>query len=234
MKQYRYKNREEYIDAQVVRSRNKFGYCKVYFTDLVRYKRLLSLHQTSQQQLPISGPILCLGVRSGAEVDMFRATFFGPLMKLRTVQAIARRVDRSKHGEDKIRLAKRLGIGGGGPQDGRVWGVEINPDAGREDIHVGSFDDLPKEWAGKFQLIYSNSFDHSVDPERTTKEWLRVAAPGAYILIGFVHNATPSQRDPLGGLTLVSMIDLWKLPVVFASETLNRGGYHEICFQVKA
>ncbi|MBX3048310.1 MAG: class I SAM-dependent methyltransferase [Anaerolineales bacterium] len=232
MKQYRYKNREEYIDAQVVRSRNKFGYCKVYFTDLVRYKRLLSLHQTRQQQPSISGAILCLGVRSGAEVDMFRATFYGPLMRLHTMQEIARRADRSKHGEEKIRLAKRLGIGSGNPHDGRVWGVEINPDAAREDIHVGSFDDLPKEWTGKFQLLYSNSFDHSVDPQRTISEWKRVAAPGAYIMIGFAPGTDASHTDPLGGMTITQMIELWQLPVVFASETLNRGGYHEICFQM--
>ncbi len=231
MKQYQYKNREEYLDAQVIRSRNKFGYCKVYFTDLVRYKRLIGLHQARQQQPAISGSILCLGVRSGAEVDMFRAAFYGPLMRLQMVQEFARQTDQSKDGQKKIRLASRLGVGSGNPRDGRVLGVEINPDAAREDVHVGSFDDLPKEWTGKFHLLYSNSFDHSVDPQRTISEWRRVAAPGAYIIVGFAPGTDASPTDPLGGMTITQMIDLWQLPLVFASETLNRGGYHEVCFQ---
>lgn len=232
MKQYKYESREEYLDVQVTRSQNKFEYCKVYFSDLVRYKRLLELHQAWHQLPRISGAILCLGVRSGAEVDMFRSTFCGPLMNLTAVQNYARSVDQSKNGQAKIALSRRLGLGGGSQQDGRVMGVEINPDAARPDIHIGSFDDLPNEWTAKFQLLYSNSFDHSVDPFKTIAEWRRVAAPGAYVIIGFAPGTEASRTDPLGGMTITQMIALWQLPVVFASETLNRGGYHEVCFQV--
>ncbi len=232
-KQFHYSNRKEYLQAQIERSRQKFGYCKVYFEDVLRYRELLGVDvERRGREASAISPILCLGVRSGAEVDIFRSVFLSPLMRLKLVQESIRRRDQSKYAADKIRLARSVALGAGKTGDGRVWGVELNPDVVRPDVHVGSFDELPSRWGGRFHLIFSNSFDHSQDPHKTIKEWKRVAAPGAYLVIVFPSENTATQTDPLGQLSLEMLRGYVECEMVFASETLNRTRYHQICFRL--
>lgn len=231
MSLHRYKNREQYLEEQIERSRIKSQYCKVFFSDVIRYKQLLQL-DPSFNVANNWGPILCLGVRTGAEVDLFRATFFGPLLKIKYFQQEAARRDTSKLGPEKIKLAKSLGVGGGNYKDGRVQGVELAPEPKRSDIWIGSFDELPKEWGRRFRILYSNSIDHSQDPEKTVAEWKRVAAPGACVILAFSEDRKATFHDPFGGFGFKELIDLWKAPVIFTSETYNTVGYKEICFQL--
>ncbi|MEX2160722.1 MAG: hypothetical protein WD751_02315 [Anaerolineales bacterium] len=230
MSLYKYESREEYLRAQISRSRKKSAYCKVFFRDVIRYRQLLKMGQKHAETFD---PILCLGVRTGAEVNLFRSTFFGPLMKFAAIRAIAIRRDTTNLGSSKIHLARYFGVGSGGVQDGRVIGVELAPETPRPDIWIGSFDDLPAEWVGRFRLLYSNSFDHSQDPMRTVAEWKRVAAPGAYVILAYAANYSPTPSDPFGGMELAEIMDLWKSPVIFCSETWNEVGYKEICFQLQ-
>ncbi len=232
-KQFHYTNRREYLDVQIARSQKKFGYCKVFFEDVLRYQMFIEndMKKRGQNVLNIS-PILCLGVRSGAEVDVFRAVFLSPLMKSRVVQKWIVGRDKTKYAADKIKLAKYVSLGAGWREDGRVWGVELNPSVSRPDVHVSSFDELPPDWKKKFKVIYSNSFDHSQDPEKTIAEWKRVSTDGAYLIIAFPVGNKPSQTDPLGQLSYDFVRDIVKSDVVFTNEVLNRTRYHEICFRL--
>jgi SAM-dependent methyltransferase len=233
-KQFHYSDRKQYLQAQVARSRQKFGYCKVYFKDVLRYRELILLdRQRRGLDESSSSPILCLGVRSGVEVDIFRSVFLGPLMKVKQIQKSIVRGDQTKYAADKLRLAHSVAWGAGKTTDGRVWGVELNPDVIRQDVKVTSFDELPVDWSGRFNLIFSNSFDHSQDPHKTINEWRRVAAPGAYLIIAFPLENKPTQTDPLGQLSLEIVREYVKAEMVFASETLNRTRYHEICSRLQ-
>ena len=236
MKLFKYAKRSDYFDSQIARSQKKAEYCKVYFSDVIRYRKLIALDQSgpNSKRLPVKKieKILCLGVRSGAEVDIFRTVFFGPLMRLMPVQSYASQRDNSRLGESKVKLAHRLGIGSGSRNDGRVIGVEINPEAKRDDIWIGSFDELPSAWTGHFDIVFSNSLDHSQFPEDVVAEWRRVAARGAYVILGFTPGNEVSVHDPLGGLDYKGMQELWKLPIVFLSDTFNKNGYKEICFRL--
>lgn len=238
IKVHQYDSRQQYLDTQVERSRKKFGMCKVFLRDILRYRELLAwdfLREQGGTQLRSTWKprrILCLGVRSGAENDLFRAGFFAPLLKNHAIAGLAAAQDNTKYAHDKLKLARQYSLGAGNYSDGRVMGVEINPDAKRPDIFIGSFDDLPVEWNGQFDLLFTNSFDHSMDPTKTVAEWKRVAAPGAYVIVGFAMDQEQSDHDPTTGLTLDGLSELWGAPVVFASETFNRNGYHEICFRL--
>lgn len=57
--------RTPYEEAQIERSRAKFGYCKVPLADVQRYHAHLG---------PVL-PVCCLGVRNGQELDRFRAVW---------------------------------------------------------------------------------------------------------------------------------------------------------------
>ncbi len=232
-KQFRYTDRDEYLRSQIERSQQKFGYCKVYFEDVLRYWDLILTdmrRRGSGHDKPT--PILCLGVRSGAEVDIFRSVFLAPLLGLGVVRRSIVRRDQSRYAIDKVRLARSVAWGAGKPGDGRVQGVELNPDVLRSDVFRGSFDELPDEWTGRFHIIFSNSFDHSQDPHRAIKEWKRVAAPAAYLIIAFPSENKPTQTDPLGQLSLNALREYVGADLVFATETLNRTRYHEICFRL--
>jgi SAM-dependent methyltransferase len=227
---HEYKNRQEYIDKQVERSRNKFSLCKVYFRDVIRYRHMLGWDQRKPNWKP--NRILCLGVRSGGEVEIFRSVFYSPLFDLQAVQNRVSQVDTSVITEEKVKIARRWGVGRGQLDDGRVLGVEINPDADRPDVWVGSYDEMPKPFSNQFDILYSNSFDHSMDPQKTITEWKRVAAPGAYVIIAFSLGQDVSDHDPIGGLTFKTIADLWAAPVVFTSDSLNTNNYREICLKL--
>lgn len=237
MKLHNYTNRAEYLETQIDRSRNKMGYCKVFFRDIFRYQFLLALDQPSElfdankRWQPQN--IVCLGVRAGAEVDLFRAAYWAPLLRLKWLQQLAAHFDNSSSAENKTRLARLFGLAEKIDRSSSVIGVELNPDVFRRDVHVGSFDDLPLGWEGRFDLLFTNSFDHSLDPARTVNEWKRVAAPGAYVIIAFAPTQELSDHDPVSGLNFEALSALWQAPIVFASESQNRNGYHEICFRLE-
>jgi hypothetical protein len=132
----------------------------------------------------------------------------------------------------KTRLARTWGVGAGNTEDGQVVGVELTPEQARPDVWIGSFDELPTEWTGRFGLIYSNSFDHSQVPEKTIAEWKRVARPGAFAIMAFAEEWEPNHHDPLGHLTFERMRAFWNSSVVFMKESENKAGYKEICFQL--
>jgi len=232
---WEYSDREAYLETQIKRSQSKFGYCKVYLEDVVRYRQLLSVDLLRRAYAGPGlnlQPILCLGVRSGAEVDLFRAVFFGPLMRLPLVQQLACHLDRNEDAQVKIRLGRLFGVGSGRLDDSRVMGVEINPECNRPDVYNGSFDKLPETWFQRFRLLFSDSFDHSMDPERTVHEWKRVAASRCYVILSYGVGNQPSPTDPTGGLSLAVMCDLWKSQPIYYSETANRTGYHEVIFRL--
>ncbi len=230
MKLYKYPNRKEYIEQQIIRNQKKQNYCKVFFSDVLRYRDLLLIDRKLERE--DFKPILCLGVRSGAELDIFRSTFLGRPLRNRLIRSYAIRKDKTTSGISKTKLSRRLSLGSGNYADGQVVGVELSPGLIRQDTWIGSYDEMPEKWTNRFSLLYSNSIDHSLDPEKTVYEWRRVAKPGAYVILAFAEGHDPSASDPFGINGFSELIDLWKAPVVFASETWNSVGYSEICFRL--
>jgi SAM-dependent methyltransferase len=79
----------------------------------------------------------------------------------------------------------------------KVWGVDINPRV----VHVGpdcyeaDFNHLPLDWQGKFDLLYSNSLDHSFDLKETLSEWWRVARKDSYLVLTLPHKGKTCETD---------------------------------------
>lgn len=204
--------RSEYLDTQIQRSRRKFSYCKVSARDPLAYFNIISRY-SRRHNLPKSvGPVLCLGVRNGREVDLFRTALVSPLVaKLVAVTEMKVRgflspldflAGSSRSKTDQINSRS-------------VLGVEVNPDARRQDIWVGSFDEMPADWANKFGTVYSNSFDQSHNPQRSAAEWLRVTRPGGFLIIAFGINKEPSSHDPVGGLSMQDVRDLFPGELIY-------------------
>ncbi len=160
------KDRKKYFKIQIERSKVKYEYCKVSIKDVILFKKII------KPSIGIDGPILCLGTRNGREIDLFRNIWFGNRIRNYFIKIIER-----KHlGYASLipLLEKSFRSNVNKLNKSSVVGVEINPDASRQDTLIGSFDELPKNWQNKFSILYSNSFDQSQDPYKTAKEWLRV------------------------------------------------------------
>lgn len=213
--------REEYLDAQIRRSQRKFRLCKVSLADVRRYRRLLG-------ERVADGPIACLGTRNGREIDAFRVEWFQPA--LRHVAGWTER--RTPPFLPRLPLIESWGRSDVARLDRRsVIGVEVNPDAARSDVWIGSFDDMPPAWAGRFQVVYSNSFDQSLDPERSAREWRRILAPGGVLIVCFTPDATPTATDRVGGLHAADLVRLFGAEPLYVGDRTSRAGYSEVIFR---
>jgi SAM-dependent methyltransferase len=66
-----------------------------------------------------------------------------------------------------------------------VYGVDINPrvvDVG-DNCFAYDFNHLPRDWSNKFDVLYSNSIDHSFDIRKTLNQWYRVVKNGGYFIL---------------------------------------------------
>lgn len=219
-------SRQEYFQIQIARSDSKLRFCKVSIYDVAKYWCIITSHGKGLD----AGPIVCLGTRNGREVDLFRLQFFGP----RVLKLLSRVFERQTH--SFISLLPQLEAIGRSDVNNlsreSVVGVEISPKAARSDIWVGSFDEMPASWEHKFGVLFSNSFDQSQDPHKTTKEWRRVARPGGYLIFCFAKNNEPTLTDPVGDLRLEDVLDLFGGELVYFHDRGSRNGYSEVIVRI--
>lgn len=223
-------SRDEYLRTQVQRSEAKFDYCKVSADDVRRYAEVLRLrHRRAKHPQPI-GPVLCLGTRNGREVDIFRTQFFASAWRRWIMRSLER--DR-KSFTAGVPMVEAVGRSRVDALDERsVVGVELNPRAARSDVWVGSFDAMPVGWIDTFGVVFSNSFDQSQDPTRSAAEWLRVIRPGGYLVFCFANDAAPTETDPIGGLTLPDVRELFGGDLVYFQDRGSRAGYSEVILRI--
>ncbi|OGL36532.1 hypothetical protein A3F38_00100 [Candidatus Saccharibacteria bacterium RIFCSPHIGHO2_12_FULL_48_21] len=76
------------------------------------------------------------------------------------------------------------------------------------------FHEVKHEWLGKADFIYSNSFDHSYDPEKCLSAWMSCLRPGGLCIIEHTtghHVVRANQLDPFGAhlVQMPYLITLW-------------------------
>jgi hypothetical protein len=218
-------SRREYLDTQIARSRSKFRYCKVSLRDVLRYHDVVSRDRALRGERGSAGPVLCLGTRSGREVDLFRLSFFAGTVRRRA--AVLAEIKRNSFRTLLPWLESRGRSSLQRLDATTVVGVEINPDATRSDVLVGSFDEMPDSWTRRFGILFSNSFDQSQDPRRTAAEWRRVIRPRGYLIVCFAPGVEPNVHDPVGQIGLADIQALFGGEVVFFRNRGSRKGYSE-------
>ncbi len=221
------RTREEYLQSQIQRSSPKFRFCKVSAHDVRKYRHVIVRHAGERGvRQALLGPMLCLGTRNGREIDLFRTEFFGSRARrfaVRWAETLGPFAFQSRlpwlESRGRSSLARLT------PES--VWGVELNPMGARQDVWTGSFDELPAEWAGKFGIVYSNSFDHSEDPERTIREWKHMVRPGGYLILCYVRKQQVSHSDPVGELTAEDVLGLLREELVYFQDGGSCNNYSE-------
>jgi len=79
-----------------------------------------------------------------------------------------------------------------------VIGTEI-ADSAEQFPHTIQWDfhEVKEEWAGAVDFIYSNSLDHSYDPEKALNAWMRCLRPGGMCLLEHTKAHRPENADRL-------------------------------------
>ena len=196
----RYEERSVYETRQVDRSEAKFSLCKTSYRDVYRYLQIIKRDKARRSDQTVAGPIACLGVRNGREVDLFRVALSSDWFRRYLVSCS----ERKWHGfTPRIPIAEALGRSEVQKlSDESSIGVEINPAGHRSDVWIGSFDALPDEWDQKFGVVFSNAFDHAFDPSQTATSWLRILRPGGYIVFQFSEDQNSCPLEPVGSLSM--------------------------------
>ena len=107
-------------------------------------------------------------------------------------------------------------------------GVELNPLAIRKDIWIGSFDEVPQRWYGKFGIVYTNAFDHSFDPLKTIEIWKKLLVPGGYMVFCFPQDQSPGEVDPIGDVRLEDVLSFFPGELIhhtYRGSAWNYSGY---------
>ena len=173
------------MKKQILRSRDKFDFCKVDYGMVLRFYNIIQKDLGNHDFDP---KIVCLGTRSGAEIDLFRIVFLKNTI-LNYILKFFNEINKktiifTKYlffiGRKKISFKSNQ----------YSYGVEINPDALRKDVLISNFDFLPKSWDKKFNIIFSNSFDHSMDPINTSKNWIKLVRQTTYYHLLYKYHPT--------------------------------------------
>ncbi len=100
----------------------------------------------------------------------------------------------------------------------QTWGTDLGQSSAPGMV-VWDFNHPREEWLGKFDFIYSNSFDHAFDPEITFKVWRDQVRDGGLIILEWSkkhehageEGNTETAMDPLAITIdeLVAEIPAW-------------------------
>lgn len=93
--------------------------------------------------------------------------------------------------------------------DAKIVGTEISDTASQFPMTIQwDFHEVKPEWHGHFDLVFSNSWDHTYDPHKLFPAWLSCIAPNGALVLEWstVHGKTTADvvdpfRASLEGLT---------------------------------
>lgn len=107
----------------------------------------------------------------------------------------------------------------------RVLGTEISPSAAEFPNTIQwDFHDVQPEWKNAVDFIYSNSLDHSYDPEMCLNAWMSCLRPGGLCVLEHSSEHEPSRAtelDPFG-------VELIRLPFLITKWSKGRYGVRDV------
>jgi hypothetical protein len=229
MKILKIESRKRYLNIQLS-AQNKINYCKFSYHDAQKYLKIIKNDIDKINTHKKLGPILSLGTRSGREINLFRielnsSRLFRWLISLLEISrkgfnTLIPFFENLNHSDyNKINQKSSIGI-------------ELSPLAKRSDTWIGSFDEIPDFFNQKFNIIYSNSFDHCMDPYKTASLWRKALQSNGYIIICFPHDQEPQDIDPVGNVNLNDILELFPGELIYAHQYGSKWNYHEYIIRV--
>jgi len=116
-----------------------------------------------------------------------------------------------------------------------IIGSEISPNATEFPMTVEhDFNAVKDEWLESFDIVYSNSFDHTITPLETLQVWKDQLTDNGTLFIEHTvvkRNHVSNATDPLKieKEELINMIDAAGMTVVEEFESSKKSGYILMC-----
>lgn len=114
-----------------------------------------------------------------------------------------------------------------------VIGTEIS-DTAKDFPHTLQWDfhEPKKEWKNHFDFVYSNSFDHSYDPEKCLSVWMDSVRPGGLCILEHTDAHGPggaSELDPFGADAMIMpyLITQWAQGRFYVKEIISAPAKNE-------
>lgn len=67
--------------------------------------------------------------------------------------------------------------------DSDIIGTDISPDSEKYGVIVHDFHEPKDKWLGRFDFVYSNSLDHSYNPQKAIDVWMEQLQPFGHLFI---------------------------------------------------
>jgi hypothetical protein len=75
-----------------------------------------------------------------------------------------------------------------------ILGTEISDAADQYPMTIRwDFHEVKPEWIGRYDLVFSNSWDHSYNPQKLFRAWLSCVAPGGALVVEWAEFNTPDR-----------------------------------------
>lgn len=123
----------------------------------------------------------------------------------------------TRQGNEQLWFRKYLGC--------EVFGTEISETAGQFDHTIQwDFHEVKPEWIDSIDFIYSNSFDHTYDPEKCLNAWMRCLKPNG---LCFIEHSSLDSYQNIDELDAFGA-DLIVMPFLITTWGRGRYGVREI------
>jgi Methyltransferase domain. len=159
--------------------------------------------------------ILCLGVRNGREVDLFRLCQSNYLLVnfLKLFEISRNRIGFKTLFWSFLESLNRSDIDN--LNQGSVIGIDINPKSKRKDVDVQSFDNIHQNLKKKFDIIYTNSLDHTANPYKVAAEMKSCLKDSGFIILAFPLGQDSGIIDPTSGIELDDIKKLFGGEIIY-------------------
>lgn len=125
--------------------------------------------------------------------------------------------------------------------DAFVLGTEISTTAIEFPMTIQhDFHEEDEAWLGKFDIVYSNSWDHSYDPEKSLTAWRNQLSDAGRLYIDHAYNPMNNQSSAVDPLEIyhneiLELLEKLDMEVVSTHETRGGGGDGKPCrlYEVK-
>ena len=201
---------------------------KVSIKDTEKYLSIIKSNLKNKNQ---NLSILSLGVRNGREIDMFRvcknSKFLTQIIKILERKSFGFRTMLTSY-FDSINRSDIDNI-----DENSVVGIDINPKSKRCDIGVQSFEMLDYNLKNKFDIVYTNSLDHTADPYKVSIEIKESLKDLGFVILAFPLGQGSGVIDPTSNINLEDVIKLFGNNIVYYKYAGSGWGYTEYIIKIE-
>ncbi len=216
-------NSKDHFNKNIQNSRKLFS--KVSCADIEKYKKIILNHFKFEDKKKV----ICLASRTGREIDLFRLCFENEVI-FRIVNFFEYRKNGFKNFFNFILKYKINDLKFFSDKNQSSFiGVELNKELKRKDTLNISFDEIPKKYNNKFDIVYFNSLDHSKNPYLTARNIEKICKKkNSFIIINFPKNQKSATLDPVSNVDIEDIKKLFKnFKLIYSNMYGSAHGYDE-------